>query len=180
MHDVSNPATQSTHAIRLARSVIATLQLPPSGGVNAVQSVGKPMAAGIRSSSWPQALSGPPHALQIVVTCLVCALAMAPRYLPSPAAGGVQSPLCLPFSRPSQHFWRALLRAATKAAVDLPIAAWQALTAPLLGRARSSETRSIAWSTAAPVTQAMQVAMSPQWSMVLVHAPCSMFGQVAG
>src|SRR3989442_4918034 len=108
----------------------------PPGTVTLGQLAAKPICAGVRSSPPPQALSAPPHALQMAATFFCSAAAIAAAALPSPGLGhGFE---CLPFSRASQHFWSAFDFAAKNLAALLPIAFWQALRAwsLVLGRFR--------------------------------------------
>ncbi len=85
-------------------------------------------------------LSAPPHALQIVVLCLVAAFVIAARYLPSPAStpSHVAVGPSLPFSFASQHFCSALLFELRNADVAFPMLTWHLLRSPVVAGTRLS------------------------------------------
>src|SRR5436190_20871941 len=78
---------QSTQSTRSFNVVTAPSHAAPPGMVAVRHCAGKPIAVGVRSPTPLHSLSGPPHALQIVVRFLVSAFAIAAAALPSPGTG---------------------------------------------------------------------------------------------
>jgi hypothetical protein len=127
MQSVLNVVTQSTQSTMSCASRMAPPQLEASNVVAEGQLPTKPMSPGVMSAAPPQTLSAPPHALQMVETFFVSALAISSVALPSPGSGhGFE---WIPFRRASWHFWSAFERANRNLPVPLPIASWHLLTA---------------------------------------------------
>jgi hypothetical protein len=116
-----NSVTQSTHVTTSCSVTMGPAHAgPPSGTTTFGHVELKPIWAGVRSSPPPQALSGPPHALQMFFTFVCSACWMVATALESPGSGhGFE---CRPFRRESQHFCSAFDLAWRNFVVSLPIA----------------------------------------------------------
>jgi hypothetical protein len=123
VQSVLNSATQSMHRRASCRSKTGPPQLEPARGETSGQVVANPMSAGAKSPTPLHRPSGPPHALQMVLTFRASALAMNSAALPSPGSGhGFE---CLPRSRASQHSCSTFDRVTMNFEAPLLIACWQ-------------------------------------------------------
>lgn len=105
-----NSVTQSTHVMRLVRSVIGAPQAEPPGMVTLGQWPTKPIVAGLM----------PVQALVMLSIFLVSAFAIAGPAFVSPGTGHALE--CLAAWRESQHLPSAFVLEAKNADVALPIA----------------------------------------------------------
>src|SRR5262249_26557170 len=114
--------TQSRQPTISATVAIPPAHDPPPGRLTSGQVVANPISAGVKSLVPLHALSAPPHALQIVALVFASALAIVTAAFPS-AAG--QAPAAFPTFTAFQHLASAFSCMTRKAAVALPIFAWQ-------------------------------------------------------